>query len=652
MDSYNRKAAVKQQHSLSYAKSSNGTRVATDLCRASTSKQYSSLLKPDRTTTSSSVPAVESPKDQVPVNELVQLGRQAFAQKNFATALQYLTRALAIAPKDINLLDSRAASYEKLNRLDGALADAKSMIRYYPQNPKGYLRAGKTLRLQQNFKNATKYYTVGIERCVKGSKEYEALVRIATEIAKRELRILDPMERLPLELIAIIFSHLTFVERVRCLTVSKKWEEYLGSIKKFWLTIDVTNQASLLLLKPHYAKYAPPQPDQETNNKITNKTILRLTKYTAPKVLQLGCAQQLNGAFFKDLIFYRRVSALEVLSLRENPKIYEQEFTLFWKSALNIRSLDLYGCRGVTDKVVILALELLLQLEELNISECRITEASFMINSMTPMPSMKKLIVGTWESQFAKEGIDALVARFPNLITLDIRTMRPRGIEALEGISGLRHLKHLYTESIETSGEHATNAVLHRWVVGIPELESLQMNACKGISDTTIQIIANASEPGSDRHGWSNSLRMLDLSSSPYLTCAGLEHLHQHPLHKLHTLLLNKCGRVSEYGLRRAVKSCGAELSRLECSGYSSVSDKLMVEIAQYCPKIEMVHLANSGMVTGIGLLTLVHARGQSLERICLDDCPAVGIDAVELAREMLGSTVRVSHRFHRSHRY
>jgi len=75
-------------------------------------------------------------KESVPVNDLVQLARQSFSQKDFTAALQFLTRALRVAPKDVNLLDSRAASCEKLNRLDDALTDAKAMIKNHPQNPK------------------------------------------------------------------------------------------------------------------------------------------------------------------------------------------------------------------------------------------------------------------------------------------------------------------------------------------------------------------------------------------------------------------------------------------------------------------------------------------------------------------------------------
>lgn len=76
------------------------------------------------------------PVEHVPVNDLVQAARKAFSDKDFVSALHLLTRALNVAPKDINLLDSRAACCEKLGRFNDALTDAKTMIQLYPQSPK------------------------------------------------------------------------------------------------------------------------------------------------------------------------------------------------------------------------------------------------------------------------------------------------------------------------------------------------------------------------------------------------------------------------------------------------------------------------------------------------------------------------------------
>ncbi|KAF9576802.1 hypothetical protein EC968_003309 [Mortierella alpina] len=488
----------------------------------------------------------------------------------------------------------------------------------------------------------------------------QILARIAGEMAikleeraKKEARVLDPMERLPLELIMAIFDTLTFTERVRCMLISKKWMGYLGSVHHFWYSIELSKRTPSLIKTPVYSRYMPVQPDHDPNNKITNKTVLSLVKHTPPRALHLGCAEQITGGLLAQLAKLKRAGFLQIFSLRLNSRISEQEFSLFWSATPKLRSLDVHGCLGITDTTVVAVLERCPLLEELDISECRVTEACVMINSSVSLPNMKKLVIGRWESPFAKDGIDALVSRFPNLTMLDLRTMRPRGIEALENISQLSQLKHLFTDSIETSDDPMTTAVLQRWVEGIPSLESLQLNACKGVSDHTLWMIAasTAGIPESPQRGWSHSLKMLDLSCSPYLTDQGLNICRSFSLPNLHTLLLNKCSRVTESGLRQIVTSSGGELCRLECAGYSSVSDRLLIDIKDHCPKIMMLHLANSGMITGIGLMALVNQRGPELERICVDDCPNMGVDAVERARVVLGDRSRVLYRFHRSYR-
>ncbi|KAG0369431.1 hypothetical protein BGX24_002422 [Mortierella sp. AD032] len=647
--------ALKQQRTLPYARPSNNGAAA----RQSPSPSPLILQSAKPLNRQPSIAAINKPVETVPVNDLVQLARSAFSQKDFAAALQFLTRALAVVPKDINLLDSRAASLEKLGQLDKALDDAKTMIRTFPQNPKGYLRAGKTLRLQQNVKAATKLYVAGAERCTKGSKDYETLERMAAEmtvkleeLVKRETRILDPMDRLPFELIMAIFDSLTFTERVRCLTISKKWMTYLGSVRHFWYSIDLARRVPTAIQRPAHAMFLPAQPDEESNNKVTNKTVLQLVKYAPPKALWLGCAYQITSGLLSQLGRIKRAASIETLSLRNNSKIYEQEFSQFWSLTPRLRVLDMHGCLGVMDGAVVSVIERCPNLEELDISECRITEGCMMKNCDTPLPSMKKLAIGRWESTFSKEGIDAMVVRFPGLVTLDIRTMRPKGIEALEGLSRLKQLKHLYTDSIETSSAEATAWVVQRWVEGIPHLESLQMPACKGVSDLTIQLIAaGQGEAGSDRRGWSSSLRMLDLNSSPYLTCQGLSFLTTHSLPRLHSLILNKCGRVFEQGLCQAISSCGSELVRVECAGYMSVTDKVFHTIKDHCPKIELVNLSSCGKVTGLGLMALVNTRGRGLERIYVDNCSTVYPDAVELARSVLGDPTCVSYVFNRTYR-
>ncbi|GJJ76719.1 F-box/TPR repeat protein Pof3 [Entomortierella parvispora] len=612
------------------------------------------------TAKSRSPPAASStsaspPTDTIPVNDLVQLARKSFSSREYDVALQLLSQALVLAPQNINLLDSRAACLEKMTKLGDALIDAKAMIRMHPHDPKGYLRAGKILRMQQNFRTATKLFVAGVERSTKGSQDYETLVRMATEmtarmenIEKREAQILDPMDRLPLELIMIIFGSLTFAERVQRLRVSKKWMKYLNSVNHFWFSIELARRIPTLMHIPDHAKYIPIQLDLEKNYMVTNKTVLGLIQNIRPRALWLGCAQECTGALLTQMTKINRTSSLETFSLRLNHKIESQIFSRFWSVTPKLRSLDLHGCSGVSDGVVQAVLTRCPLLEELDISDCPVSESCMTSQSSTQPPifTMKRLIIGRWENQVSKAGIDGMVARFPNLETLDMRLVRVQGIAALENLSELKGLKHLYTDSLETSGDEATQIIIQKWVEGIPNLESLQMSACKGLSDMCLYYMAaGTGAPNSTRTGWSHSMRMINFSLSPYLTNAGLGVMATHPLPKLHTLILNKCGRLDEPGLLMLLSSSGGELCRLEFGGYRKVSDRLMTALRDHCPKITFLHLANSGELTGSGLLTLVQARGQGLVRICVDNCPQMRRDAVERAGEILGDWSRVAFR-------
>ncbi|KAF8983474.1 hypothetical protein CPC16_009928 [Podila verticillata] len=599
------------------------------------------------------------PVEHVPVNDLVQAARKAFSDRDFVSALQLLTGALNVAPKDINLLDSRAACCEKLGRFNDALTDAKTMIQLYPQSPKAYLRAGKILRQQQNYKSCTRIYVAGAERCEKVGKEYETLARLAKDmtatmegLAKKEARILDPVERLPYELIVMVFDSLTFAQRLSCMGVCKKWSSYLGSIKRFWLTIDLTKPAPSPVA---YQKYLPLVVKAETNNRITNKTVLSLIKYTPPKRLRLGCAPQVTGALFSQLIRMKRAAALEQLSLRMNAKIYDQELSLFWSATPNLRCLDLHDSAGVSDAAVISLLARCPLLEELDISECRITEACLMIQSpgQGPLVHLKKLVFGRSLSAFAREGVEALVAKFPNLETLDIRTLHPRGIQALESLGQLNKLKHLYTEAIDTPSDDSTALVVAKWVEGIPDLESLQLTYCKGVSDEVMRMIVLGHEPQhphATRRGWSHSLKMLNLSYSTYLTNEGLLLMATNPMPQLHSVILNCCGWLDESGLCQMLAGSGAELCLFECARNGTISNNLMEQLATSCPKIEVVNVSSS-QVTGLGVMALVNKRGTELRYLNLDGCQNVSADAIERARAVVGDGSRVSFLFPRSYR-
>ncbi|KAG0335378.1 hypothetical protein BG004_008479 [Podila humilis] len=637
--------------------------------------------------TTGSLPTIPLVQDTIPINDLVQDARKAFSQKEFVLAYQLLTRALNRAPRDINLLDSRAACLEKLGRFHDALTDAKTMIQLYPQSPKAYLRAGKILRLQQNYKSCTKIYVAGTLRCKSiGGKEYETLARLAKDmtatmeqLAQKEARILDPIERLPYELVVMVFESLSFPQRCSCLGVSKKWSSYLGSIKQFWLSIELTktptatSSSSSSSTAAYFQRYLLPPPPTDSssepaNHRVSNKTVLNLVKYTPPKVIRLGYAPLIKGTLFAQLMRNKRASALEHFCLRRNSYINDQELSLFWSAAPKLRVLDLYDSAFVSDSGIISLLAQCPLLEELDISECRITEVCMMAQSSShgiigPLVHLKKLVFGRSSSMFARAGVEALVRKFPNLETLDIRTLHPREIQALESLGNLTKLKHLYMDSFDTPSDDSTALVVAKWVEGIPNLESLQLTYCKGVSDEMMRLMVEGHEPNnnsnnnnnnsnsnSNRRGWSHSFKMLNLSYSTYLSSAGLMFMAANPLLQLRTLILNCCGWLDESELCQMLVGCGTELRMFECARNGTISNNLMEQLATSCPNIEVVNVSSS-QVTGVGVMHLVNKRGLGLQYLNLDGCQNVSADAIERARTTLGDPSRVSFLFPRTHR-
>lgn len=79
---------------------------------------------------------------------------------------------LLVHPKLPGVLDSRAAAFEKLNKVDLALKDAERLRKIDPVNCKGYLRTGKLLLKQDAVVDAYKCYQEGLYFIGKAREKY------------------------------------------------------------------------------------------------------------------------------------------------------------------------------------------------------------------------------------------------------------------------------------------------------------------------------------------------------------------------------------------------------------------------------------------------------------------------------------------------
>lgn len=111
----------------------------------------------------------------------------------------------------LDAFDSLAATYEKEDRIEQSLVCAIQMIDLSPREPKGYLRLGKVLRLQELPNLAYKTYSAGIELVEKKHPKHALLPKLRDqEVKLKRMMRVDPVVKLPFELVCMIFRQIDF----------------------------------------------------------------------------------------------------------------------------------------------------------------------------------------------------------------------------------------------------------------------------------------------------------------------------------------------------------------------------------------------------------------------------------------------------------
>lgn len=142
--------------------------------------------------------------------ELQQHGQILYKRADYKKALDLFNEAIESEPHPtVSLLDNRAATHDKLGDITSALKDAKTTIRIHEKDPTGYVRAGKLLEKAEKPDVALSIYKRGIK---KKTQNIQLLVKLHDKLLRSTAppTASDPFAELPLELVEIIMSHLTF----------------------------------------------------------------------------------------------------------------------------------------------------------------------------------------------------------------------------------------------------------------------------------------------------------------------------------------------------------------------------------------------------------------------------------------------------------
>jgi F-box/TPR repeat protein Pof3 len=106
------------------------------------------------------------------MNNLQEQGRRLYKRGEYHEAIRYFDRAIGRGAT-VQLLDNRAACYEKLNELSSALQNAKQAIHNHREDPTGYLRAGKVLMKMEKHSVALEILSHGLKSVKHVGQGYE-----------------------------------------------------------------------------------------------------------------------------------------------------------------------------------------------------------------------------------------------------------------------------------------------------------------------------------------------------------------------------------------------------------------------------------------------------------------------------------------------
>ncbi|KAJ8101903.1 hypothetical protein POJ06DRAFT_299839 [Lipomyces tetrasporus] len=174
--------------------------------------------------------------------DYVELGDDLTKRQCFESAYGAYSKALdlvACTPGTIDVLDclyKRYVAAMKIGAIQFALRDAMEMIYSYPESPMGYVTAGNFYQSQQDYNSATLVYLDGMKVVDSDHNMYPVLMHsyeAAVLWAMRRSNFqedsdstpsrVDPVYRLPRELVLKILDQIPLPQRLQLLRVSRAW---------------------------------------------------------------------------------------------------------------------------------------------------------------------------------------------------------------------------------------------------------------------------------------------------------------------------------------------------------------------------------------------------------------------------------------------
>jgi len=136
-------------------------------------------------------------------NEAAQLkakGNAAFGKKDFKTAIEWYSKAIAEYDQDHTYFSNRSASYLQLGQRDEALSDAQKCVNLKPDWMKGHYRMGQALFELGRFADALAAYNAALRLDPQSSDLRQCQRKCEEEIRKAKEAGIDTSKMSPAEL--------------------------------------------------------------------------------------------------------------------------------------------------------------------------------------------------------------------------------------------------------------------------------------------------------------------------------------------------------------------------------------------------------------------------------------------------------------------
>ncbi|KAL1951483.1 hypothetical protein VTO73DRAFT_632 [Trametes versicolor] len=180
-------------------------------------------------------------------------GVKLFRDGQYQDAVDCFSEVLELGGDKFKIYDSRAAAYQKLDKLKDALRDAKAVIDLQPDRWQGYARSARVFCQARKYEAATRMVELALERMPPNlDRRRDEMVLLQEEIATSQAAVAKAISKrtyhfgkLPVEIAAAMFSMVLEDNHAYVVTlaqVCQNWRHTILDTPSFWSTLVLGNR--------------------------------------------------------------------------------------------------------------------------------------------------------------------------------------------------------------------------------------------------------------------------------------------------------------------------------------------------------------------------------------------------------------------------